>query len=150
MKPLLIRLLLMKPLFLIVFILASLSLRCLERRSVPEYGLSKEETLRINILGEPPSLDWHKASDTTSALITGNIMEGLVAIDLNDPHLRLLPALATRWESLNQSQKWIFTLRKGVVWTDGVKLTPQHVSRWLGATFESHDRGSLCLFSFWY
>ena len=115
----------MKLLFLVGWI--ALSLGCLERRSLPEYGLPKEETLRINIVGEPPSLDWHKASDTTSSLISGNTMEGLVSINFKDPHLSLQPALATEWKSFNNSQRWVFTLRKGVLWTDGVELTAQHV-----------------------
>ena len=113
--------------FLFLLGLVSLSLGCLEKRSLPEYGLSKEETLRINIINEPPTLDWHKASDTTSALITSNTMDGLIAVDVQDPNLPLKPALATHWKPLNQSQKWVFTLRKGVVWTDGVELTAQHV-----------------------
>ena len=114
-------------LFRVLVGLVLLSLGCLEKRSIPQYGLSKENTLRINILVEPPSLDWHKASDTTSALISRNTMEGLVAIDVKDPNLSLQPALASHWESFNQSQKWVFTLRQGVLWTDGVELTPQHV-----------------------
>lgn len=111
----------------LLLLLSLLLLSCLERRSVPEYGLSKEETLRINIAVEPPSLDWHKSSDVTSALISGNTMEGLIAVDVNDSNLGLLPALATEWKPFNKAQKWVFTLRKGVLWTDGVELRAQHV-----------------------
>lgn len=85
------------------------------------------ETLRINIMTEPPSLDWHKSSDTTSAQITDNIMEGLVQYDLRDKELKLLPALATKWESSDGARKWKLTLRDDVVWSDGVAFTTQHV-----------------------
>ena len=114
-------------LFLPLVLAAFASLSCLERRSVPEYGLEKKNTLRINIMTEPPSLDWHKATDLTSSRISGSIMEGLVALDVKDPELGLLPALATKWEPFNRAQKWVFTMRKGVVWTDGVAFTPQHI-----------------------
>ncbi|MES2854944.1 MAG: peptide ABC transporter substrate-binding protein, partial [Bdellovibrionota bacterium] len=78
-------------------------------------SLKLEETLRINITSEPPSLDWHKASDTTSSWITENTMEGLTQFDLDDKELGLKPALAMKWETTD-SRKWKFTLREGVVW----------------------------------
>ncbi len=114
-------------LFLVIVILSFMAFPgCLKKRSIPEYGLSKKETLRINIVSEPPSLDWHKATDTTSALISGNTMEGLVAVNVKDPDLSLLPALATHWKPSNQAQKWTFNLRQNVFWTDGVSLEAQH------------------------
>ena len=85
------------------------------------------ETLRIMIASEPPSLDWHKSSDTTSALIQANIMEGLVEYDLASKELNLAPGLALKWEPSDQARKWKITLREGVVWSDGVPFTAQHV-----------------------
>jgi len=89
--------------------------------------LKYEETLRIMITSEPPSLDWHRAADTTSALVTANLMEGLTQYDLSDKELKLMPALAEKWESSDNARKWKFTLRKDVVWSDGVPFTVQHV-----------------------
>jgi oligopeptide transport system substrate-binding protein len=89
-------------------------------------SLPIEETLRINITSEPPSLDWHKAADTTSSWILENTMEGLTQFDLDDKELGLKPALATKWET-KDSKHWTFTLREGVVWSDGVPFTSQHV-----------------------
>jgi oligopeptide transport system substrate-binding protein len=86
------------------------------------------ETLRINVQTEPPSLDWHKATDTTSAQITDNIMEGLVQYDLSDKDLGLIPGLALKWEPSEQARQWKITLRSGVVWSDDVSFTAQHVS----------------------
>src|SRR5690606_30695386 len=52
---------------------------------------------------------------------------GLVTNDFNDPELKILPALATKWESSRDQKKWVFTLRDDVKWTDGVPFTAQHV-----------------------
>lgn len=89
--------------------------------------LAVADTLRINLVSEPPSLDWNKATDTTSALITDNIMEGLVEYDLKDKELGLIPALATQWKPSEGARKWKFTLRDGVVWSDGKPFTSQNV-----------------------
>lgn len=89
--------------------------------------LKQNETLRINLSSEPPSLDWHKATDTTSSMILDNIMEGLVTYNLNDKELGLLPGLATKWEPSSDARIWKLTLRTGVKWTDGVEFTAQHV-----------------------
>lgn len=90
--------------------------------------LALSETLRIMISSEPPSLDWHRSSDTTSALITSNIMEGLTKYDLNDKELGLVPGLALKWEPSEKARKWKITLRDGVLWSDGVPFTAQHVA----------------------
>lgn len=89
--------------------------------------LAINETLRINITSEPPSLDWLKATDTTSSHITENTMEGLIQYNLQDKELSLVPALALKWEPSDQAKKWTLTLRQGVVWNDGVPFQAQHV-----------------------
>ena len=91
------------------------------------FHLKTSETLRLNFDTEPPTLDWSKASDTTSGLVIDNLMDGLVQYDLNDPNLRLLPALARSWTPSDSARKWVFDLRDDVKWTDGVPFTPQHV-----------------------
>lgn len=97
--------------------------------SVPGQGkltLPFNETLRIRIETEPPTLDWHKATDTTSSLVTGNLMDGLVGYDFSKPEPEVAPALAEKWES-SDNRVWKFTLRQGVVWSDGQPFVPQHV-----------------------
>ncbi len=89
--------------------------------------LKYNETLRIMISSEPPSLDWHRATDTTSNLITVNLMEGLAEYDLSDKDLKLIPALAEKWEASDNARKWKITVRQDVVWSDGVPFTVQHV-----------------------
>src|ERR1035437_8541714 len=92
-----------------------------------EYGLELKDTIRINLLQEPPSLDWSKATDTTSANVLFNIMDTLVDYNLADPDLAPVPSLATAWVPSQGAKVWTFTLRKGVKWTDGVDFTAGHV-----------------------
>lgn len=89
--------------------------------------LKSQETLRVNITSEPPTLDWNKATDTTSSHIINNIMEGLVAYNLADKELGLIPALAIEWKASEKAKIWTFKLRSGVLWSDGVAFTGQHV-----------------------
>lgn len=92
-----------------------------------EYGLNVEDTLRINIENEPPSLDWSISTDTTSSFIEINIMDGLVEYNLADPEFGLSPALATEWKPSANAKVWTFKIREGVKWTDGEPFTGQHV-----------------------
>lgn len=89
-------------------------------------SLPVKDTLRIRLNSEPPSLDWHKATDTTSAQVTENLMEGLVGYDFSKKEPELVPALATKWDSAD-FKTWKFTLREGVTWSDGKPFTAQHV-----------------------
>lgn len=92
-----------------------------------ELKIAKSELLRINITSEPPTLDWNKATDTTSSHVIDNLMEGLVQYDLADKELSLIPALATEWSSSEKARVWTFKLRKDVKWTDGVSFQAQQV-----------------------
>ncbi|MBT4760562.1 MAG: peptide ABC transporter substrate-binding protein [Bdellovibrionaceae bacterium] len=115
---------------LITFLLALSFLACTKKDKQSgsnEYGLKNSETLRIVVDREPPSLDWSIATDTESALITNNLMEGLVAYNLKDPELSLQPALALKWTSSENAKKWTFKLRRGVKWSDGVEFTAQQI-----------------------
>lgn len=90
--------------------------------------LMPNETLRINLNTEPPTIDWHQSEDVTSSIVIYNLMDGLTGYDLanstND--MKLAPALAEKWEALDHARRWKFTIRQGVKWSDGVAFTPQH------------------------
>lgn len=116
----------MRILLLPVVVFSLLIMGCTKKSGL-DYGLDVKDTLRVNIEQEPPSLDWLKSSDTTSAMITMNIMDGLVEYNISDPDLSLIPGLATEWKPAENGRVWTFTLRKGVKWSDGVEFTPQHV-----------------------
>ena len=110
----------------LVAVIFAAGLGCTKKSTKHEHGLNPAETLRINLRQEPPSLDWSKSTDTTSALIEYNIMEGLTEYNLEDPELGLIPALATEWTSNKDASEWTFKIRENVKWTDGQVLTAQH------------------------
>ena len=97
------------------------------KKQTSDYGLPLDQTIRMHFGTEPPTLDWNKATDTTSSLVQDNIMDGLVDYDYNDPELSTVPALAESWESSKDQKTWTFTMRKGVKWTDGVEFNAQQV-----------------------
>lgn len=111
-------------------------------------NLPVAETLRVAITSEPPSLDYHKSSDTQSTEIITNLMEGLTQYDLADKELKLKPALALKWESSDQARKWKFTLREGVQWSDGVALTAQHVVDGFKRSLSKETAGNNAYFLF--
>jgi oligopeptide transport system substrate-binding protein len=89
--------------------------------------LPVSETLRLNLITEPPSLDWIISSDSTSTEVLINLMDGLVSFNLADKNLGLAPALASRWEANKKATIWTFTLRDDVKWSDGQPFTAQQV-----------------------
>lgn len=92
----------------------------------------REETLRFNLMSEAVQLDWNRAIDTTSVILLDNVMEGLTTYsDESDKSLRPSPALATSWTITDGGRTFLFHLRGGVRWSDGVELTAQHfVDSW--------------------
>ena len=85
--------------------------------------------LRINLETEPPSLDWSLATDGVSIIAIEQLMRGLTRLG---PDLRPEPELAQSWEVSPDGRTYRFTLRPGVVWSDGVPLVAQHfVDSWL-------------------
>lgn len=104
---------------------------CLEKKSSPYTDYNLQQTLRYPIWTEPPTLDWNKSTDTNSALVIQNIMEGLVGYDFSNKKVNIRGALAQSWKSYNNNIKWVFTLKKSIFWNDNLPLTPQHfVDSW--------------------
>ncbi|HMO23005.1 MAG TPA: ABC transporter substrate-binding protein, partial [Candidatus Melainabacteria bacterium] len=68
------------------------------------------DTLRMNLGNEPPSLDWHTTTDSTSFDVIANIMNGL-------------PALASSWEIEEDGKRYVFHLREDIFWSDGKPVT---------------------------
>ena len=67
---------------------------------------------------EPPQLDSSKSTDSSSGLVLGHIMEGLLRMDLQD---RLEPGVAERWQVTPTHAT--FWLRKDAKWSDGKPIT---------------------------
>jgi len=110
---------------LVIAVVASVS--CKKKTSGGDYGLQKSETLRMRVIGEPPTLDWHKSSDTTSSFVITNLMEGLVQFNYKGGEVTLSPSLATSWEPSEEAKVWTFKIREGVKWSDGESFEPKHI-----------------------
>lgn len=110
----------MKNMKLILILLASLLFvhSCSDNDNTVD--IDSKDTLNINIGSEPPSLDWSRATDSTSFTILNNIMDGLTRFS---PEHKPEPALAKSWEMCEDGKTYIFSLREDVQWTDGEILT---------------------------
>ena len=69
---------------------------------------------------DPPTLDPHKTSDTTSAFLVVEIFSGLVALNTN---LELIPDIAERWEISEDGLVYTFHLRPEAKFHDGKPVT---------------------------
>ena len=109
------------------FLMSFLFLPSCEKKESIESTLDLNKTFRFFSTAAIPTMDWNKASDTTSSMIIENLMEGLLAYDFSKKMVSYKPALAEKIESKNEGQKWILTLKKNVYWSDGVLFTGRHI-----------------------
>jgi ABC-type oligopeptide transport system substrate-binding subunit len=82
------------------------------------------------IVGSPPS-DWDPAaqSDYGSASTIAQVFEGLTAVDA---HGVVQPALAENWRLEDAGRRVVFTLRDGLIYSDGTPITADDVvASWL-------------------
>ena len=110
----------MKNFFIFLFLLSFLIISC--NNNTKKVNIAEKDTLNINIGTEPPSLDGSLATDSTSYTILNNIMDGLTKF--SHEH-KPEPALAESWEISEDGKTFIFKIRDGVVWSDGVPLRAQ-------------------------
>ena len=78
----------------------------------------KHQTITIALTQEPPQMNSMKATDETSILILGHVMEGLVRYDR---HGNIVPGIAKRWEMSDTEAT--FWLRHDARWSDGSPVT---------------------------
>ncbi len=67
-----------------------------------------------------PTLDWIMAGESVSANVLSQLFSGLVELS---PELDVVPSVAQTWEVSEGGRKYVFHLRKGARWSDGVPLT---------------------------
>lgn len=77
-------------------------------------------TINIHNGGDPASLDPHKISGDWENRIAGDIFEGLVT---EDASAEPIPGQAEQWQISDDGLVYTFTLRDGLVWSDGEPLT---------------------------
>jgi len=93
-------------------------------------GQSDGVTFYVNNASEPESLDPALISGVPDHRIYMNLFEGLVGYDPQtaDP----VPGVAESWKISDDRLTYTFTLREGIVWSDGTPITAQQVvDSWL-------------------
>src|SRR5260370_30538674 len=91
-------------------------------------------------LGGLTSLDPDQLTDTPTFQVLSNLYEGLAGLDADS---RIVPVLAESW-STDGDRTWVFALRRGVRFHDGVALTAGEVKRALERSLRSPPpRGQL-------
>jgi oligopeptide transport system substrate-binding protein len=81
------------------------------------------EGLWYSISTEPPTTDIQLGTDTTSALIVDNCIQGLMRYDKEG---NIIPAAATGYTVSDDGLVYTVTLRDDAVWSDGVPVVAQH------------------------
>lgn len=82
-----------------------------------------KDTLTVAIKGDPPTLDPHSSSSSSSVNNLNPVYETLVRYDDNG---EIQPLLATEWKRLDDL-RWEFKLREDVYFHNGEKMTAKDV-----------------------
>lgn len=82
-----------------------------------------KDTLTVAITGDPPTLDPHSSSTSSSVNNLNPVYETLVRYDENG---EIQPCLATEWERIDELH-WRFKLRDDVTFHNGEKMTANDV-----------------------
>ncbi len=88
------------------------------------FSFAKEAPLRIQIGGEPSTLDPARALDQYAFGILHNVTLGLTTTDAQG-HIQM--GLAQKFSVSSDGRFYRFTLRKNAKWSDGKPLTAQHI-----------------------
>ena len=86
---------------------------------------AQDHDVELRVLGADP-LTWDPAAagDATSAAVIAQVFEGLTAFDAQS---RVQPALASEWDVQEDGRRIVFTIRPGVLYSDGTPVQPQDV-----------------------
>jgi len=87
------------------------------------FSFANASTLKVGLAAEVSSLDPHFHDTTPNNILARHFFDRLMH---RDERLRLVPALAVSWKSVNPTT-WIINLRKNVKWHDGSKFTAADV-----------------------
>ncbi len=97
--------------------------RIVEVTPTPDPSL-QPVTLRLNLGGEPSSIDPTLAADPSALDVVANLFMGLTRVDAQG---QVQPALASAWSVSDDGLRWTFSLREDVPWVNfrpGSGVTP--------------------------
>ncbi|WP_165767246.1 peptide ABC transporter substrate-binding protein [Parendozoicomonas haliclonae] len=83
---------------------------------------SKDQVIHMGQLSDPHTLNPFQVQTSDSAFISNNIFESLVVVDADG---NIIPGQAESWRLENNGQRLVFTLRKGLKWSDGTPLVAE-------------------------
>ena len=83
------------------------------------------DSLYVHLGAEPGTLNPITSTEAIASAINNNIYETLVDRDYDT--LKIIPQLAEKWEISDDKMKYIFHLKKGVLWSDGVPFTADDI-----------------------
>ena len=83
-----------------------------------------EAATLLRLWDDPPTLDPHLSTDTTSATIIVEVFGGLVTIN---PNLEIVPDLAQEWEIGGGGRSYTFRLVKDAIFHDGRPVTARDI-----------------------
>ena len=86
---------------------------------------TQRNTLVFGLSGNPDTLDPHATTGTLTFQTMRSVYDTLLEPDRNGT---LVPALATSWESHDDGRRWVFELRRDVVFHDGTSLDSADVA----------------------
>jgi oligopeptide transport system substrate-binding protein len=97
----------------------------LETRETPEVQIGESFDERAGgvfrrLWSDPPTLDPHQVTDTTSAGLIVELFSGLAKLNTD---LQIVPDLAESWDQSNYGMTYTFNLREGLVFSDGTPIT---------------------------
>ncbi len=89
---------------------------------VPVTSAPAQQVMRINIQGEPASLDPAKIDNRLAGTIAKQLFEGLTRLDKDG---NVIPGVAERWTMSADGKAYTFTLRRNARWSNGDPVTAQ-------------------------
>lgn len=93
---------------------------------LPKEEIKNPNTLIVDRIGAPRTLDPAWCYDTASSEIIMNVYETLISYDGKSTD-EFVPELATEWESQDNGMTWRFKIRENVEFQNGNELTPEDV-----------------------
>lgn len=88
-------------------------------------SVREAHTLYIHLTADPGTLNPITSNEGVATSINNYIYESLVDRDYDT--LQLIPQLAERWEISPDRLVYVFYLKKGVLWSDGVEFTADDI-----------------------
>lgn len=105
---------------LCVILLACLLGAC--QRETQVQKANREKILLVGNSSEPKALDLHLVTSVVESKVLTTLFEGLVT-DHPESDTEMKPGAAVSWEHNEDYTRWVFHLRKGAQWSDGVAVT---------------------------